>query len=241
MRRRGASLVWCPTSNLAMLGRTVSRAVLRSGIPIALATDSALSAPVDLLDELAVARQVLAAGAALRDGHQRAGADSAASAAVASEIGSPSARRPEHPVEALFEGTVALVVVAGRIRLISPDLARQLPAAARRALPTVAGGRTARRCWWTPTSAQLRRAAAKHLGTGTAPCGQTDSGMKAHAGASADSGAGAAQSLQLPLRDVRHLEAHRGAGDQRRRAGTAPRRISNASASNGWCSRAASP
>ena len=51
MRRRRAGLVWCPISNLAMLGRTVSRAVLRSGIPMALATDSALSAPVDLLDE----------------------------------------------------------------------------------------------------------------------------------------------------------------------------------------------
>ncbi len=32
----------------------------------------------------------------------------------------------------------------------------------------------------------------------------------------------AAQSLQLPLRDVRHLEAHRCAGDQRRRTGAAP-------------------
>ncbi len=61
MRRRRASLVWCPTSNLAMLGRTVSRTVLRSGIPMALATDSALSAPVDLLDELAVARKYLPA------------------------------------------------------------------------------------------------------------------------------------------------------------------------------------
>src|SRR5581483_6338751 len=59
VRRRGASLVWCPTSNLRMLGRTVSRAVLRSGVPIALGTDSALSAPVDLLDELAVARRFL--------------------------------------------------------------------------------------------------------------------------------------------------------------------------------------
>src|ERR1019366_690489 len=61
MRRRRATPVWCPTSNLAMLGRTVSRAVLRSGIPMALATDSALSAPVDLLDELRVARKYLPA------------------------------------------------------------------------------------------------------------------------------------------------------------------------------------
>ena len=44
-----------------MLGRTVSREVLRSGIPIALATDSAISAPTDLLDEMAVARRYLPA------------------------------------------------------------------------------------------------------------------------------------------------------------------------------------
>jgi hypothetical protein len=36
------------------------------------------------------------------------------------------------PAEALFDGVVALVVVAGRIRLISPDLAGQLPSSERR-------------------------------------------------------------------------------------------------------------
>src|SRR6185369_10136628 len=37
MRLRAAALIWCPTSNLNLFGRTVSRTVLRSGIPIALA------------------------------------------------------------------------------------------------------------------------------------------------------------------------------------------------------------
>jgi hypothetical protein len=67
------------------------------------------------------------------------------------------------PAEALFDGTVALVVVAGRIRLISPDLARQLPFQARRRFqvlrvenrPTVLVDADVR---------QLRRTAAKHLG-----------------------------------------------------------------------------
>ena len=132
MRRRRASLVWCPTSNLAMLGRTVSRAVLRSGIPMALATDSALSAPTDLLDELAVARNYLprshlyemvtsmpARILRLAASHTRTDW-----IAVRSEA--------RTPIEALFQGAIALVVVAARIRLISPDLARQLPAAVRR-------------------------------------------------------------------------------------------------------------
>jgi len=132
MQRRRASLVWCPTSNLAMLGRTVSRTVLRSGIPMALATDSALSAPVDLLDELAVARKYLlprrlyemvTSGPAqmLRLSRSHTRGDWIA---VRSK-----ARTPAH---ALFDGAIGLVVVAGRIRLISPELADQIPRAQRR-------------------------------------------------------------------------------------------------------------
>jgi hypothetical protein len=68
-----------------------------------------------------------------------------------------------NPAEALFEGAVALVVVAGRIRLISPDLARQLPSSERRRFqllrienrPPVLVDADVR---------QLHRAAAKHLG-----------------------------------------------------------------------------
>jgi cytosine/adenosine deaminase-related metal-dependent hydrolase len=163
MRRRRASLVWCPTSNLTMLGRTVSRAVLRSGITMALATDSALSAPVDLLDELAVARKYLpparlyemvTSGPAriLRLSQRHTRGDWIA---VRSDA--------RTPVQALFQGTVALVVVAGRIRLISPDLAAQLPSSIRRRFqllhlenrPPVLVDADVR---------SLRRAAAKHLG-----------------------------------------------------------------------------
>jgi cytosine/adenosine deaminase-related metal-dependent hydrolase len=55
IRTRGVSLVWCPSSNLFTLGRTVSPEVLRSEIPIALGTDSALTADGDLLDEVSLA------------------------------------------------------------------------------------------------------------------------------------------------------------------------------------------
>ena len=164
MRRRRASLVWCPTSNLAMLGRTVSRAVLRSGIPMALATDSALSAPVDLLDELAVARKYLpparlyemvTSGPArilrLSQSHTRGDW-----IAVRSEARTPA--------QALFDGAVALVVVAGRIRLISPDLARQLPPPPCAAASNCCTSKTARPCWWTPTSARCAAPRPKHLG-----------------------------------------------------------------------------
>jgi cytosine/adenosine deaminase-related metal-dependent hydrolase len=132
MRRRGAALVWCPTSNLNMLGRTVSRTVLRSGIPVALATDSALSAHCDLLDELAVARRYLSA--------DRLIALVTAEPARILHLPESHGRRDwiavrsdsPDPVEALCTGSVALVVVRGRIRLASPELAKQLPPSRRR-------------------------------------------------------------------------------------------------------------
>ena len=173
---------------------------------MALATDSALSAPVDLLDELAVARRVSAAGAPLRNGHQRAGADSASCHASARRLDRCPHAGSHAGRGAASRAAVALVVVAGRIRLISPDLARQLPAAERRALPTAARGRAARPCWWMPTSA---RCAAPPRNIWARNCASRANGSshEPRTGASAHPGAGAAQPLQLPLRHVRHLEA----------------------------------
>jgi hypothetical protein len=164
MRRRGASVIWCPTSNLDMLGRTVSRTVLRSDLPVALATDSALSAHVDLLDELAVARRFLPAARLyemvtsvpariLRLSQRAIAGDWIAVRSLA-----------QTPEEALFDGAVALAVVAGRIRLISPELAEQLPKAERRRFQPLHLENRA------PVLVDadvrgLRRAAAKYLGS----------------------------------------------------------------------------
>jgi cytosine/adenosine deaminase-related metal-dependent hydrolase len=164
LRRRTASLVWCPTSNLGMLGRTLSRDALRSGIPIALATDSALSAPVDLLDELRVARRYLPAAriyemvsrvpaAMLRLSRASTKGDWIAMCTSASTA-----------ADALQQGQIAVVAVAGRIRLIAEDLAEQLPREMRRRLqllrvegrPPVLVDANVR---------ALRRAAEKHLGS----------------------------------------------------------------------------
>jgi cytosine/adenosine deaminase-related metal-dependent hydrolase len=160
LRRRGAALIWCPTSNLNLLGRTVSRTVLRSGIPMALATDSALSAHCDLLDELAVARRYLPAArlfelvttqpARILRLPQRG--DWIAVRSTASD-----------PITALCGGSVALVMVGGRIRLISAALARQLPPGRRRDFqPLAVEGREP-----VLVDADVRglvRAARRHLG-----------------------------------------------------------------------------
>jgi cytosine/adenosine deaminase-related metal-dependent hydrolase len=151
VRRRDASLVWCPSSNLFILGRTLDRSVLESGIRVALGSDSALSAQGDLLDELRLARSVsgLASGALYRMVTEQAarvlrlpdGAGRIQPGGAADLLAVPDTRRP--PSSALLAcATPRLVVVGGRIQLISCDLARQLPASALRGLrPLTVEGR----------------------------------------------------------------------------------------------------
>jgi cytosine/adenosine deaminase-related metal-dependent hydrolase len=52
---RGAAVVWCPASNLALLGETLDPRLLFDAGRLALGTDSRLSGSRDLLDELRVA------------------------------------------------------------------------------------------------------------------------------------------------------------------------------------------
>jgi len=163
LRMRSASLVWCPTSNLTMLGRTLSREVLRSGLPIALATDSALSAPVDLLDELRVARRFLPASR-LYDMVSTNPAQMLRLSRAATKGDWVAIRSAKStPGEALLDGEVSLVTVAGRIRLIAPELARQLPREVSRGLqPLHLEGRAP--VLVDANIRALRRTAEKHLG-----------------------------------------------------------------------------
>ncbi|HSP68513.1 MAG TPA: hypothetical protein VLN48_12345, partial [Bryobacteraceae bacterium] len=111
IRKTGARTVWCPSSNLFMLGRTISREVLASGVPIALGTDSPLTAEGDLLDELRVA---------LALGHGYSGCR------TARYLGLP--QRSEDWIAApAFGEPPELVVIGDRIRLIGLRLARRLP------------------------------------------------------------------------------------------------------------------
>jgi cytosine/adenosine deaminase-related metal-dependent hydrolase len=56
----GAALVWCPSSNYFTLGRSLTKSILDSRIPIALGTDSAMTAAGDMLDELGFASRCVA-------------------------------------------------------------------------------------------------------------------------------------------------------------------------------------
>jgi len=111
IRKTGAGVIWCPRSNLFTLGRTLSRDVIGSGVPMALATDSPLTAEGDMLDEIRSARE------------------------LAPEIPQENARRllrlPRRSGDWIaapaFGEPPELVVIGGRIHLVSPRLARALP------------------------------------------------------------------------------------------------------------------
>jgi hypothetical protein len=104
-------VVWCPRSNLFTLGQTLSREVVESGIPVALGTDSPLTAEGDLLDEIRAARELV---------HD-----------CAFDAAARLLRLPPRPNDWIavpaFGQPPELVVLGGRIHLIGPRLARALP------------------------------------------------------------------------------------------------------------------
>ena len=125
-------MVWCPTSNLFTLGRTISPEVLRSDIPIALGTDSALSAEGDLLDELRVASNHVSAARvytmvtteAARVLHLNSGEGKIQDGGMADLL---VVRAHEENTPARLLGSrPELVFLKGRLMLISADAAREL-------------------------------------------------------------------------------------------------------------------
>lgn len=130
LRQRRSSLVWCPSSNVSTYGQTVAADALYSGLRIALGTDSALTAQVDLIDEIAVARRThqlapeelfemvtsRSAGILrLTDGEGTIREGGAADLLIVEDRG-------QTPAEALHELQPEMVMVRGNVRLVSPRL-----------------------------------------------------------------------------------------------------------------------
>jgi cytosine/adenosine deaminase-related metal-dependent hydrolase len=135
LRRRQVSLVWCPSSNLFTLGQTMRSDVLRSGLTVALGTDSALTGEGDLIDELRVARTLgeatpkrlfemvtTTAARVLRLSH---GEGQISEGGVADLVA--VADRGGKPSDALQEMNPELVILGGKIKLLSRRLAERLP------------------------------------------------------------------------------------------------------------------
>jgi cytosine/adenosine deaminase-related metal-dependent hydrolase len=130
LRARGTSLVWCPASNLSIYGETIPAPVLRSGLGIALGTDSAMTAQGDLIDELHAARCARSLSAEelyamvttraarvlrLTDGQGTIREGGAADLVAVADQG-------QSPAEALEHLQPDAVIVNGKIRLVSTRL-----------------------------------------------------------------------------------------------------------------------
>lgn len=135
----GASLVWCPASNLRVLGTTLDPAPVLAAGRLALGTDSRLSGSVDLLDELRAARRVsgLPASSLLRLVTEDAASVLGLTGPGRLEGGSPAdlvvlRGDGDDPYETLLEATRArlrAVVRGGVPRVADPDLLPWLEAA----------------------------------------------------------------------------------------------------------------
>ena len=135
IRKRGASLVWCPSSNLFLFGRTLDSRLVRSDLPIALGTDSAMTADGDLIDELRAARQAtgleperlyrMVTTDAARVLRLRNGEGTIREGGIADVLIVPD--RGQTPAAAVMESRPELVIVGGRIRLLSMALANRCP------------------------------------------------------------------------------------------------------------------
>jgi cytosine/adenosine deaminase-related metal-dependent hydrolase len=132
-RASGAAVVWCPTSNRYLFGRTAPATLLAEGTDVLLGSDSRLTGDGDLLDEIRCARAL-----GSLDDERLAGA-----------VGAVAARRLGLPEPSLEPGSAAdlivvqrplleacaedvlLVLVGGELRLAHPSLGPALSPFAR--------------------------------------------------------------------------------------------------------------
>ena len=128
LRARRSALVWCPSSNVSTYGQTLCASALQSDLNVILGTDSALTAQVDLIDELEVARRTHPLSAddlfemvttrsarvlRLSDGEGTIREGGVADLVIVEDHG-------QSPAEALQQMRPEMVMVRGKIRLVSP-------------------------------------------------------------------------------------------------------------------------
>ena len=138
--RTGAGIIWCPSSNLFTLGKTLTADQIGSFPNVALGTDSPLTADGNLLDEIRLVHRTIGVPAALiyelvttraarllrlkcGDGDLQAGAK--ADLIITRD-------RQLMPAETLVQLSwrdLELVMEKGRITLLSPALAERIPGA----------------------------------------------------------------------------------------------------------------
>lgn len=124
----GAALVWCPSSNQFLFGRTASKELLDGASDLLLGSDSRLTGAGDLLDEIQAARAGgLVSDDRLEDSVGRVGARRLGLAGPSLESGSRADLiLLSGPLIKARSSNVALTVAAGVPRVASGEIARQL-------------------------------------------------------------------------------------------------------------------
>jgi len=135
VRRCGASMIWCPSSNVLTYGRTLQSEHVTSGTPVALGTDSAMSAAGDMVDEIHFAHTLGVASlqrlygmvtdvpaGILRLGR---GVGALRHGGAADLIAVED--RGQSPAEALIGLVPEMVIARGRVYLISKRLLERVP------------------------------------------------------------------------------------------------------------------
>jgi hypothetical protein len=142
LRRARVPIVWCPSSNLFLFERTAPPALLSSGLPVLLGSDSLLTGAGTLLEELRIARALgYLADRSLEDAVGMTAARYLGLAAPT--LGPPGAADLVFLTRPLFDARacdVALVVVAGRPRFGDRRFARLFELCGVPAEPLVVGG-----------------------------------------------------------------------------------------------------
>lgn len=119
----GASVIWCPRSNLFTVGRSLNLAAIPSCVPLALGSDSPLTAHGDLLDEIRFVRTSMGVPASFVYG---------LTGPSASRVFRLAPRSGDWIATPGFGEPPELVVRDGRILLIGSERASMLPEALRR-------------------------------------------------------------------------------------------------------------
>jgi cytosine/adenosine deaminase-related metal-dependent hydrolase/SAM-dependent methyltransferase len=137
LRESGAGLIWCPSSNVFLFGRTLPAPVIESMPRVALGSDSPLTAIGDLLDEVRFAGEVtqlhpdslyrLVTRQAAQLLRLREGQGSLRPGSVADVIAvRDSGRSPAETLTALSYRDIELVLIGGCVHLASDEILQRL-------------------------------------------------------------------------------------------------------------------
>jgi cytosine/adenosine deaminase-related metal-dependent hydrolase len=145
LRESGAGLIWCPSSNVFLFGRTLPAHMIKSLPRVALGSDSPLTAVGDLLDEVRFARDVTplppevlyhlvtrqaAELLRLREGQGSLRPGGIADIVAVRDLG----HSPAETLANLSYRDVELVLIAGRVHLASNEIFQRLPEGVRAGL-----------------------------------------------------------------------------------------------------------